>query len=131
MILHDAEGAIYMVFDGENLFFKNKVMSGSTINSDVVANGKGGDAYDPLWLLVVVNKDLSAGPATVELVTGDTDKMAGSKTIGSYKVDAKKGSKIMARVPVGAKSYLQVKVSGQTFTSGELTAALVSDVDLK
>lgn len=119
-----------MVFDGENTFMLKKVVTGSTITSDVVANQKGGDAYNPFWLFVGVNKDLT-GQATIELLTADTDKMTGAKTIGTYKVDAKKGSKVMAKMPLGAKAFLQVKVTGQTFTAGELTAALVSDVDLQ
>lgn len=120
-----------MIFDGENTFMLKKAMTGATVTSDVVANTNSGDAYNQLWLFVGVNKDLSGGPATIELLTADTEKMTGAKVIGTYKVEAKKGSKVMAKLPLGAKAFLQVKVSGQTFTAGELTAALVSDVDLQ
>ena len=120
-----------MVFDGENTFMYKKAISGATVVSDVVANVNGGDAYNPLWFYVVVNKALNAGPATVELLTSDKEAMTSPVTLGSYKVDADKGKKLAAKLPLGAKAFLQVKVSGQTFTAGEMTAALVADVDLK
>lgn len=113
-----------MIYDGDTMFFWQKAVT-EGVKSDVISNGKGGDAYDALWVSVTVNKQLGAA-ASVELSTSDTDAMGSPTVLGTYTLAKEKGSKIMVKLPMGAKKFLQLKISGAS--SGTVTAALVRDV---
>lgn len=115
-----------MYIDKENTFMLKQNIS-AAFNSDVVQNGNGGDAYEALWLYVLVNTVLS-GAATVKLETADTENMSGAVTVGTYTLPAQAGSKVAVRLPSGLKKYLRLNVSG--ITSGAVSGFLTPDVKI-
>lgn len=140
-----------MITDFENTFFpaeESYNVAGTTLYSDVIDTVKAGDAYTPLYL-VVTNVKGTSGPLTVELQTSDVapaqllkrrvlgqapvnTTITSPTVVGTYKVDAKKGSKVQVLVPYGLKQYVQLKVtSSATINSNGLFAAFTPDVDIR
>lgn len=115
-----------MILDKETTFMNKATLSGST-NSDVISNGNGRDAYNPLWLYVLVNSTLS-GPATVVLNTSDNENMMPATAVATYTVAAATGSTVAAKLPTGLKKYLRLTVTGAS--SGTMTAVLTLDVKI-
>lgn len=116
-----------MILDRENMFMDAQAASGmSNALSDVVANGAGGDAANPLWLYAGVKGGNAAGKLTVALETDSVEAFSAPVALGTY--EGKAGAPVRAKLPLGAKKFLRLKVTS-TFTSGTVTAGLVSDVD--
>ena len=140
-----------MITDFENTFFPGEESynsTGTTIYSDVVDTVKTGDAYNQLYL-AMNNLKGTSGQLTVELQTSDSasstllkKRVAGQQppnvtitsptVLGTYKLDAKKGSKLTVLLPYGLKRYVQLKVTASaSINSNVLFAALTPDVDLR
>ncbi len=116
-----------MIYDAENTFMWKQNLATSTA-SDVVANSGGGDAYDQLFLAALVNAALDKD-ATLTLQTSDTASMASPTTLCTLPVTKDEGSRASVKIPHGMKKYMRIIVTGAV--SGTLTAALVTDVDLR
>lgn len=127
-----------MIYDGENMFFKDQALSATTLTSDVIAVGPG-EASDPMHLVVDVDKDAGAGAATVKLQTSDTSDFSTVSILGEYTSktyttsfkfkDDTLAHLVATKVPRGNKGYLRTVVES-TFTSGKMTAGLVLDDDV-
>lgn len=117
-----------MIYDAENTFFWHKELkSTTTASSDVVKTGTG-DAVCPLDLYIQVTG--ASGGMTVKLETSKTAAMESLVTLGTYTV-AKNGT-VKAKLPYGDLGYLRLSYTGDAaLTSGEISAALVMDVDLQ
>lgn len=126
-----------MIFDYENMFLNKKAASsyGTTAAySDVVANGNGGNAYDPPFLVVNVSGAATAGGnIAVVLQTSDTEAFSSAVDMATYSVPTGAlGTIIKERIPFGAKKFLRLKLTGSAAVTGDgkITAGLVWDVDL-
>ena len=125
-----------MVYDVENKFFDEVAGTqfGTTAkNSDIVVNGEGGQAVDPLNLVVTASAPIGT-VLTVVLQTADVEAFTGAVDLGTYTtVSGAKGILVKAKVPYGAKKYLRLKVTGAAAVTGtaKVNAGLVADVDLK
>lgn len=115
-----------MIFDQQALFIDNSL---STTN--VIANGNGGDAVNPLFVAVVANTALTAsGAVSAALQTCDAENFgSGVVTLATLNLEKSKTGLLAAvKVPYGAKKYLRLNISGSP-SAGALTAGLVEDVD--
>jgi hypothetical protein len=113
-----------MIFDQENMFFDNAITGGN-----VIANVGGGDAHDPLFLVVAATTALTAGTggATAALETSDAEDFATKETLGTYTLAAStKGLLVRAKVPYGMKKYVRLTLTG--VTAGAITAGLTETV---
>lgn len=126
-----------MIFDYENMFLNKKAAStyGTTAAySDVVANGNGGNAYDPCFLAInVAAAAIAGGNISVVLQTSDTEAFTVPVDMATYSVPiGALGTVVKERIPFGAKKYLRLKLTGSASVTGNgvITAGLVSDVDL-
>ena len=128
-----------MIFDYENMFLDHKAASsyGTTAaySDNVVANGNGGNAYDPAFLVVNVSGAATAGGnITVVLQTSDAEAFgSGVVDMATYTVPAGSlGTVVKERIPYGAKKFLRLKLTGSAAVTGngKITAGLVWDVDL-
>lgn len=111
-----------MIFDQENMYLDN------SLDSNIIANVGGGDAADPLFLVVFANTALTAASgATAALVTSDNENFSSSTTLATYTLAAsKKGVLVAAKLPYGMKKYSKLTVTGAT--AGKLTAGLTETV---
>lgn len=127
-----------MIFDYENMFLNKKAAStyGTTAAySDVVANGNGGNAYDPCFLVINVSEAATAGGnITVTLQTCAVEGFgSGVKDMATYSVPiGSLGTVIKQRIPFGALKFFRLKLQGSASVtgSGKISAGLVNDVDL-
>lgn len=128
-----------MIFDYENMFLNKKAAStyGTTAaySDHVVANGNGGNAYDPPFLAINVSEAATAGGnISVVLQTCDAVGFGSNvKDMATYSVPlGSLGTVVKERIPYGAKKYLRLKLTGSASITGngKITAGLVSDVDL-
>ena len=116
-----------MIMDAENTFFYKKALTGTSIASDVVVNGNGGDAVNELYLQAKLHTAVSSA-ATLTLLTSDTENMASPVTLATQPI-ATTTKKLSLRLPKGCKKYLQVTITaGTALTTGNITCALVLDV---
>lgn len=116
-----------MIFDAENTFFWKKALSGTSVVSDIIKTGPG-DAVNPLGLYVKVDK--ASADVTVTLKTSAKEDFSGPVTLGTYAL--KKDSVIKVKLPYGDLGYLRLDVTaGAALTAGNISAALVMDMDLK
>ncbi len=116
-----------MIFDKENLFLDGVAASGMTnALSNVVVNGEGGNAANPLYLFAGVKGGDAGKKITVVLETADVEAFTTPVTLGTFEGTAT--APVKAKLPIGAKKYLRLKVTS-TFTAGTVTAGLVNDVD--
>ena len=113
-----------MIYDAENTFFWHKSLkSTTTATIDVIKTGTG-DAVCPLDLYIQVTG--ASGGMTVKLETSKTEAMESPVTLV-----AKDGT-VKAKLPYGNLGYLRLSYTGDAaLTSGEISAALVMDVDLQ
>ena len=111
-----------MLLDQENMYIDK------ALTSNVIANGGGGDAADPLFLIIFANTALTAASgATAALVTSDDESFSESNTLATYTLAAsKKGLLVAAKLPYGMKKYSKLTVTGAT--AGTLTAGLTETV---
>lgn len=109
------------------MFFDKTALTGTAQVSDVVVNGAGGDAANPLWLAVKVHTAVSSA-ATVALKTSDSENMSSSTTLVTLDI-ATTTKNLSVKIPKGAKKYLRLDVAaGTSLTTGNVTAGLVLDV---
>ena len=126
-----------MIYDRQNMFFKDQALSATTLTSDVIDYGKG-EANDPPKLVAEVTRDAGAGDIEVTLQTCDEPTFA-SPTVSFIKKSATfstsfalagyPGPVVSAPLPRGNKRYLRTKVVS-TFTDGKMTVGLVNDDDI-
>ncbi len=126
-----------MIYDGENMFFKDQDLSATTLTSDILDVGVG-EASDPMHLVASVTNDAGAGNVTVALDTSDDSTFTSYTTIGtfvsptfttSFTLAQHMGPVVSAKIPRGNKGYLRIRATS-TFTDGQLTAGLVLDDDV-
>lgn len=122
-----------MIFDQENMFFDNA--EGNTITqggiaSTVLANVGGGDAEDPLFLVIAAPVALAGGPFTAELQTSDSEDFGTKDTLATYSIPASvKGILVKSKMPYGAKKFLRLFIKGtENGSGGKITAALTETV---
>lgn len=114
-----------MIFDQENIFFDATT---DLSESNVIANVGGGDAANPLFLVVVA---VGAGlpDTTFTLETSNDEEFSDSTELGSFTTPEEDdaGVVIRAKVPYGAKKFLRLTCSS-TSVESTVTAGLVEDV---
>lgn len=116
-----------MIFDQQNMYMDN------SLTSNVIANVGGGDAADPLFLVITAPTALAgSGTITAALETSDSEsfdtKTFGTKTVvATYTLAAsKKGILVAAKLPYGMKAFSRLTVTGAS--GGKLTAGLTETV---
>ncbi len=127
-----------MIYDRQNMFFKDQALSAATLTSDIIDVGPG-EASDPLHMVVDVTPDAGAGKVTATLQTSDDSTFSTYSVLGEYEsktyttsftIAADKLAHVIAtKLPRGGKNYLRL-VAVSTFTDGKLTAGLVFDDDI-
>lgn len=127
-----------MIYDYENMFLHKKAAStyGTTAAySDIVVNGAGGAAYEaPFLVMEVTGAATAGGNLTVVLQTSATEAFSTAIDKATFAVPSgSKGRVIAARLPVGLKKYLRLKLTGSASITGaaKITAGLVLDADMK
>lgn len=122
-----------MIFDQQNMFFDNFAGSEITtggVNSDIIANVGGGDAHNPLFLVIAAPTALAGGPFTAELQTADAEAFTSAVTLATYSVPAAGGVLVKAKLPYGLKKFVRLNIKGTTAgTAGTLSAGLTENVD--
>lgn len=111
-----------MIFDQQNMYMDK------SLTSNVIANVGGGDAADPLFLVVFADTALTAASgATAALEVSDTENFSTKATLATFTLAAdKKGILVAAKLPYGMKKYSRLTVTGAT--AGTLTAGLIETV---
>lgn len=110
-----------MIFDQENMFFDKAITDGN-----VIANVGGGDAHDPLFLVVAATTALT-GDGSAALETSDTEDFSEKTVLGTYTLaGSAKGLLVRAKVPYGMKKYVRLTLDG--VTAGAITAGLTETV---
>ncbi len=127
-----------MIFDKENMFFKDQALSATTLTSDVIDVGPG-EASNPMHMVVDVTPDAGPGKVTAKLQTSATSDFSTVSVLGEFESKTYTTSFaisqdtlahiISAQVPRGNKGYLRM-VAESTFSDGEMTSALVMDDDI-
>lgn len=127
-----------MIYDRQNMFFKDQALSAATLTSDIIDVGPG-EASDPLHMVVDVTPDAGAGKVTATLQTSDDSTFSTYSVLGEYESKTYTSSFTIAadtlahviatKLPRGGKNYLRL-VAVSTFTDGKLTAGLVFDDDI-
>lgn len=120
-----------MILDRENIFFElatSALTAGKT--SDVIKTG-GGNAVNQMY--VYIGPGLTSGYLTIDLETSADESFSSPVTLSTLKLST---DGVKARVPIGVLNYLRLKVNtlgttGDAPTGGNVTAALVVDVDFK
>lgn len=122
-----------MIFDQQNMFFDKYAGTSITtggVNSDVIANVGGGDAHNPLFLVIAAPTALEGGPFTAALQTDDAENFSSAVTLATYNVPAAGGVLVKAKLPFGLKKFIRLNVKGTAAgTAGTLTAGLTENVD--
>ena len=116
-----------MIFDQQNMYLDKKTITNTT-TSDVLYNMGGGDAHDPLFLVIMATTNLAtSGTITAVLEISDAQGFSPKTTLASYTLPANtKGVLVKAKLPYGMKKYSRLVVSGAT--AGVLTAGLTATV---
>lgn len=122
-----------MIFDQQNMFFDKYAGTSITtggVNSNVIANVGGGDAHNPLFLVIAAPTALQGGPFTAALQTDDAETFGSAVTLATYNVPAAGGVLVKAKLPFGLKKFIRLNVKGTAAgTGGTLTAGLTENVD--
>lgn len=122
-----------MIFDQQNMFFDKYAGTSITtdgVNSNVIANVGGGDAHNPLFLVIAAPTALRGGPFTAALQTNDSESFGSAVTLATYDVPAAGGVLVKAKLPFGLKKFIRLNVKGTAAgTGGTLTAGLTENVD--
>ena len=111
-----------MIFDQQNMYMDN------SLDSNVIANVGGGDAADPLFLVITAPTALAGnGTITAVLETSDSEKFSPKTVVATYTLaTGKKGILVAAKLPYGMKAFSKLTVTGAD--SGTLTAGLTETV---
>ncbi|WP_277228766.1 hypothetical protein [Phascolarctobacterium succinatutens] len=111
-----------MIFDQQNMYMDN------SLTSNVIANVGGGDAADPLFLVITAPTALTgSGTITAALETSDSENFSAKTVVATYTLAAsKKGILVAAKLPYGMKAFSRLTVTGAS--SGKLTAGLTETV---
>lgn len=112
-----------MIFDQQNMYMDN------SLTSNVIANVGGGDAADPLFLVITAPTALatSSGTITAALETSDSESFGTKTVVATYTLAAsKKGVLVAAKLPYGMKAFSKLTVTGAS--GGKLTAGLTETV---
>jgi hypothetical protein len=114
-----------MIFDQQNMYMDN------SLTSNVIANVGGGDAADPLFLVITAPTALATSgtitAATAALETSDSESFGTKTVVATYTLAAsKKGILVAAKLPYGMKAFSRLTVSGAS--GGKLTAGLTETV---
>ena len=112
-----------MIFDQQNMYMDN------SLTSNVIANVGGGDAADPLFLVITAPTALtgSSGTITAALETSDSENFSAKTVVATYTLAAsKKGILVAAKLPYGMKAFSRLTVTGAS--GGKLTAGLTETV---
>lgn len=114
-----------MIFDQQNMYMDN------SLTSNVIANVGGGDAADPLFLVITAPTALAtlatSGTITAALETSDSASFDTPTVVATYTLAAsKKGILVAAKLPYGMKAFSKLTVTGAN--DGKLTAGLTETV---
>lgn len=111
-----------MTFDQQNMYMDN------SLTSNVIANVGGGDAADPLFLVITAPTALAtSGTITAALETSDSEDFGTKTVVATYTLAAsKKGILVAAKLPYGMKAFSRLTVTGAS--GGKLTAGLTETV---
>ena len=114
-----------MIFDQQNMYMDN------SLTSNVIANVGGGDAADPLFLVVTAPTALAtSGTITAALETSDSEDFGTKTVVATYTLAAsKKGILVAAKLPYGMKAFSRLTVTGAS--GGKLTAGLTETVPIR
>lgn len=110
-----------MIFDQQNMYMDN------SLTSNVIANVGGGDAADPLFLVIAAPTALAGTSVTATLETSDSESFGTKTVVATYTLAAsKKGVLVAAKLPYGMKAFSRLTVTGAS--GGKLTAGLTETV---
>lgn len=113
-----------MIFDQQNMYMDN------SLTSNVIANVGGGDAADPLFLVITAPTALATSgsdSAAAALETSDSEDFDTKTVVATYTLAAsKKGILVAAKLPYGMKAFSRLTVTGAS--GGKLTAGLTETV---
>lgn len=114
-----------MIFDQQNMYMDN------SLTSNVIANVGGGDAADPLFLVITAPTALATSDTittiTAALETSDSESFGTTTVVATYTLAAsKKGILVAAKLPYGMKAFSRLTVTGAS--GGKLTAGLTETV---
>ena len=111
-----------MIFDQQNMYMDN------SLTSNVIANVGGGDAADPLFLVITAPTALTgSGTITAALETSNSENFSDKTVVATYiKKKKKKGILVAAKLPYGMKAFSRLTVTGAS--GGKLTAGLTETV---
>ena len=118
-----------MFFDKENMFFDAEAGSGfaSGKTSAAILNEGGGDAFNPLFLVVYVNGAAATAAGTAELQTVSDSAFTTPVSLGTFPIKSGAlGLAVKAKVPYGMDKYFRLKVTAAT--TGTITAGLTQTV---
>ena len=116
-----------MIFDQQNMFLDKAT---SIATSNVIANVGGGDAADPLFLVIYCDTAQNA-KLTFTLKTSDVEAMTSAVTLATIEVDdAPKGIFGSVKLPYGCKKFLRLDCTIESGGSlaGTVTAGLTETV---
>ncbi len=112
-----------MIYDKENAFLFNEPVTNTPA---IIGNGKGGNAYNELFLTAKFTAPLDK-ETTVTLKTGSAADLSDGKVLANLTIPAGKQNGTM-RIPFGSKEYYGISIAGTT--AGKCTVALTLDGDL-
>lgn len=122
-----------MIFDGENMFFKDKTLAAETATSDVIKMGEG-ESSQPMKCYAQVKDGNVGGGLDLVFQTAKTAAFSDPVTLCTCPMPAIAATGIPASMCVplmrGNEGYIRVK-SVSTYSTGKLTAGLVLDDDIK
>ena len=112
-----------MKFDQENMFYDK---TSSIATSNVIANVGGGDAANPLF--IVIHSDATEAAArTFTLQTSDAENFSPATTLATITTKAAKGVIAAQKLPYGLKKY--IRLTSAATPTGNISAGLVEDVE--
>lgn len=111
-----------MIFDQQNMYMDN------SSTSNVIANVGGGDAANPLFLVITAPTALTgSGTITAALETSDSENFEPKTVVATYTLATnKKGILVAAKLPYGMKTFSKLTVTGTG--NSKLTAGLTETV---
>lgn len=117
-----------MIRDQGNIFVDGVDVNSLTQYSDVVDNRGGGIAINALWLNAVVIDGDDSGSLEMELQSSDDPSFSLIRSHGIYTVLPGNTGVMNVKLPTGLMKWLRLEITNG-FSTGELTASLVTDVD--
>lgn len=110
-----------MIFDGENMFFRDKALSAATLTSDVIKVGEG-ESSEPMKVHSQVKGGDTNGTLAMVIQTAEDEDFTTPVTLCT-------AVSMDFAMPRGNKGYIRMKAVS-THTKGELTSGLVLDDDI-